>query len=217
LHSIADFNAQACQQKGWASRLRPCFNCVNDLELDEVMPQFVALLQGVNVGKNKRVPMEAWRAMLTALGYTKIKTLLNSGNAVFDATSKSETKIAQAIAESIQKALQLDVPLIVKSATSFQRIAAGNPLRFADDDHSRLLVSFCNTPESLVALSVAIAGVPQSSGEQWSVTTDAAYLCCGKGLLESALAEALLKHTKKLHCTTRNWATVLKIAALLDA
>ena len=45
------------------------------------MPTFVALLRGVNVGKAKRVPMAEFRALLLALGYTRVATLLNSGNA----------------------------------------------------------------------------------------------------------------------------------------
>ena len=50
------------------------------------MPRFVALLRGVNVGGNKRVPMAELRVALEALGYTNVRTLLNSGNAVFDST-----------------------------------------------------------------------------------------------------------------------------------
>jgi uncharacterized protein (DUF1697 family) len=46
------------------------------------VPAFVALLRGVNVGKGKRVPMGELRALLCALGYTGVSTLLNSGNAV---------------------------------------------------------------------------------------------------------------------------------------
>ena len=51
------------------------------------MTTFVALLRGVNVGKAKRVPMAEFRKLLAALGYTGVATLLNSGNAVFRATS----------------------------------------------------------------------------------------------------------------------------------
>lgn len=49
------------------------------------MPRFVALLGGVNVGKAKRVPMADVRALLPGLEYAGVATLLNGGNAVFDA------------------------------------------------------------------------------------------------------------------------------------
>ena len=43
----------------------------------------VALLRGINVGKNNRVPMATLRDLLAGLGYTDVRTHLNSGNAVF--------------------------------------------------------------------------------------------------------------------------------------
>ena len=50
------------------------------------MTGYVALLRGINVGKAKRIAMADLRALLEGLGYTHVKTVLNSGNAVFDAT-----------------------------------------------------------------------------------------------------------------------------------
>jgi uncharacterized protein (DUF1697 family) len=47
------------------------------------MPRFVVLLRGVNVGKGNRVAMVEFKESLEGLGYTDVKTLLNSGNAVF--------------------------------------------------------------------------------------------------------------------------------------
>lgn len=65
------------------------------------MPQFVALLRGVNVGKGNRVPMAEFRLMLEQIGYTEVKTLLNSGNAVFTSSGRSGKKHAQVIAASL--------------------------------------------------------------------------------------------------------------------
>ena len=47
------------------------------------MPRYVALFRGINVGKAKRIAMADLRALLEKLGYTDVRTLLNSGNAVF--------------------------------------------------------------------------------------------------------------------------------------
>ena len=53
------------------------------------MPLYVALLRGVNVGRAKRVPMADWRALLEELGCEGVRTILNSGNAVFRAAGRS--------------------------------------------------------------------------------------------------------------------------------
>ena len=66
------------------------------------MPTYIALLRGVNVGKAKRVPMAHWKALMADLGYANIRTLLNSGNAVFEAKGKTSAT-THALAKSRSK------------------------------------------------------------------------------------------------------------------
>ena len=49
----------------------------------------VALLRGINVGTAKRVAMADLRGVMTGLGYSDVRTLLNSGNLVFTAPPRS--------------------------------------------------------------------------------------------------------------------------------
>src|SRR5690606_717827 len=43
----------------------------------------IALFRGINVGKAKRIAMADLRSLLEELGFTDVRTLLNSGNAVY--------------------------------------------------------------------------------------------------------------------------------------
>ena len=45
----------------------------------------IALLRGVNVGRAKRIAMADLRKLVEDLGHTGVRSLLNSGNIVFDA------------------------------------------------------------------------------------------------------------------------------------
>lgn len=175
------------------------------------MPRFVALLRGVNVGKAKRVPMTQLRAWLAELGYSGVATLLNSGNAVFQASEKSPAKHAADIAATIAARLKMDVRVIVKSANELESIVADSPLTPAAEEHSRLLVAFVQDPESLSSLAVIEALVVPP--ERFALGKDAAYLLCASGILESKAGEALLGGAGGA-ATTRNWATVLKLRAL---
>jgi uncharacterized protein (DUF1697 family) len=114
------------------------------------MGRFVALLRGVNVGANKRVPMAEWRALLGTLGCTEVQTLLNSGNAVFTSRIRSTATLAQRIHESLQQGLKVDVPVVVKSADEFAAIEADNELAAEALDPSRLLVAFAEGPPGAV-------------------------------------------------------------------
>jgi uncharacterized protein (DUF1697 family) len=175
------------------------------------MPTFVALLRGVNVGGAKRVPMADLRALLCELGYTNVSTVLNSGNAVFTAAGGTTKSHASAIARGIADRLNLEVPVLVKSARELFAIVAENTLCGETADPSRLLVAYAPDRESLAALApiAALAKPP----DRFHLGAHAAYLHCPAGSLQSPAGAALLgKQGGSI--TTRNWATTLKLHAL---
>ncbi len=175
------------------------------------MPTYVALLRGVNVGKAKRVPMAELREVLTKLGCTDVATWLNSGNAVFRSTARSARACSTAIASALADRFGFDVPVVVKSATEFGDIVAGNPLRFTEAEHSRLLVAFVQDAGQLASLRrIEPHLVPP---EQFAIGDGAVYLLCASGLLASKAGAALIGKSGQA-VTTRNWATVLKLHAL---
>jgi uncharacterized protein (DUF1697 family) len=175
------------------------------------MPTFVALLRGVNVGKGKRVPMADLRSMLTSLGYSGVSTLLNSGNAVFEASGKSAATHAANIRGIIASELAIDVPVIVKSARELDAIVADNSLAVPGVDASRLLVICAQDAAALSSIATVESLVRRP--ERFLVGRNAAYLLCANGILESEAASKLLG-IKGQSITTRNWATVLKLQEL---
>ena len=62
-----------------------------------MMTRCIAFLRGINVGRAKRIAMADLRALIEGLGFSEVRTLLNSGNVVFDATRPDQGKIALAI------------------------------------------------------------------------------------------------------------------------
>jgi uncharacterized protein (DUF1697 family) len=176
------------------------------------MPRFVVLLRGVNVGKGHRIPMADFRSLLEALGFTRVQTVLNSGNAVLDSEGRSAAAHASRIALALRERLGLDVAVVVKSARDFLGAVAQNPLASAVGEHSRFLVAFAQVAASLRDLSVLQSLVQPP--EQFSVGPQAAYLHCAGGILQSKVATALLGKAGRA-VTTRNLATVTRLAGLL--
>jgi uncharacterized protein (DUF1697 family) len=176
------------------------------------MPRYVALFRGINVGKAKRIAMADLRVLFGKLGYTDVATLLNSGNAVFTGAAERAAKHAERIREAVLKKLGVDALVIVKSDKEIAGVIAGNELGVIADDHSRLLVALTNDGKALVSVK-ALAGADWG-GEKIHVGKHAAYLWCANGILESKAAVALLKGLEGTG-TTRNWATLNKIQALM--
>jgi uncharacterized protein (DUF1697 family) len=177
------------------------------------MRRYVALFRGINVGKAKRIAMADLRALLGKLGYTEVATLLNSGNVLFTGESEPNARHASRIREAVASKLGVDAMVIVKSAQEIAAIVTGNELAAVASNPSRLLVA-------LVPDDTALRAVKSLMAEDWGkerlhVGRHAAYLWCANGILESQALGKLLGGLKGLG-TTRNWATLGKIQALIS-
>lgn len=106
----------------------------------------------------------------------------------------------------------MDVPVIVKSAKELSAIVAENPLAGQATNHSHLLVVFAQDNATLSELGTVESLVVLP--EQFLVGKNAAYLHCATGILESKAGKALLGKAGR-SVTTRNWATILKLQALV--
>lgn len=176
------------------------------------MPRFVALFRGINVGKAKRIAMADLRALLGKLGYTDVKTLLNSGNAVFGADEDDAAGHAARIRAAVAKKLGVDAHVVVKSERDIAAIVKGNAIAEAVKEPSRFLVAVWDDPKTA-------SGLESFASADWSpekvhVNKHAAYLWCANGILESKAVEGYFKAAKGVG-TTRNWATLNKILALM--
>jgi uncharacterized protein (DUF1697 family) len=178
------------------------------------MPRYVALFRGINVGKAKRIAMADLRVLLGKLGFTGVRTLLNSGNAVFTAPAEPAGVLADRIRHAVHKKLGVDALVIVKSARDIADIIKGNAIGRVATDGSRLLVAMTNDPTPLMALRKLAQS--EWGDEKMHVGKFAAYVWCANGILQSKAAVALLGGLEDVG-TTRNWATLNKIHALLES
>jgi uncharacterized protein (DUF1697 family) len=168
----------------------------------------------VNVGNANRVPMAAFRELLEAQGFSEVRTLLNSGNAVFRSAARSAASHAKAIGAGLRERLGVGVLVVVKSSSEFLAVVAENPFVFPENHHSRFLVAFAQSEAATQGLSALLPML--ESSEQFHIGKHAAYLHCAGGILESKAGSAMLGKLGR-EVTTRNWATVLKLKALFGS
>lgn len=172
----------------------------------------VALLRGINVGKAKRIAMADLRALVEALGYGDVKTLLNSGNVVFT-TSTAPAKAALAIERALASELGHEIRVTVLTKGDVDALIAENPLADIADNHSRLMASIVTDPADLKKLAPLVGR--SWASESLALGARAAFWWCPDGVLDSALGAAVAKALRD-GVTTRNWATMLKLQALLS-
>ena len=75
------------------------------------MPTYVILLRAVNVAGHGKLPMADLKKMLTGMGFEKVETYIQSGNAVVDAKS-SAAKVAKAVAAGLEKLIGAPVGVV---------------------------------------------------------------------------------------------------------
>ena len=180
------------------------------------MKRHIALLRGINVGKAKRVAMADLRALMEGLGFTGVRALLNSGNAVFDAKGGTPAAHAKRLRAAILEQTGVDCEVVVKTAADLAAAIAEHPLRRHADDDARMLVIFAQEASALALLKPLEDG--DWAPEAFAVGQHAAWLWCANGIIESRISKAATK-ALAARGTARNWATVEKLQAMvaLDA
>jgi uncharacterized protein (DUF1697 family) len=171
--------------------------------------RYVALLRGINVGKNKRVPMPGLRDALGAAGYADVRTLLVSGNVVLTPPDdRGADEIAEDVSRVVQEGWGHDVRVVMRTADELAGVVADCPVA-EPENGSRFFVAFLSAAP---AEKVPAPAEPGDDG--WWAAEREVYVWCPAGLIESPAMAHLNRLDLGVHVTVRNWNTVTKLAAL---
>jgi uncharacterized protein (DUF1697 family) len=181
-----------------------------------LMPAYVAFLRGINVGGNKTVPMARLKALFEALGFTSVKTHLNSGNVVFASGEKDRAKLTENIEAAVEKEFGFRPTTMLRDAAALKKVVAKNPFpAMAEDGPSHLVVMLLAAkPDKDAAkrLAAAYQGI-----EEIKIAGEEAYVTYPNGIGKSKLTNVLLEKQFGVAGTARNWNTVTKLLAMAEA
>jgi uncharacterized protein (DUF1697 family) len=177
------------------------------------MSVFIALLRAVNVGGRKPVAMSELRDLVSRLGFAAVRSLLQTGNLVFEADGRTSADLERLLETEAARCLELETDVFVRSAREWDAIVARNP--FPDEarrDPGHLVVMVLKDAakaEDVKVLQAAITGpeLVRAEGKELYVTYPA-------GIGRSRLTNAVIERRLSTRATGRNWNTVLKLAAL---
>ncbi|MER6558124.1 DUF1697 domain-containing protein [Streptomyces sp. NPDC001027] len=175
---------------------------------------YAALLRGINVGGNRKLPMAELRALLEELGHGDVRTYLQSGQAVFSSAHGDEESLAAGLTAAIEKRFGFTVGVLVRDHAYLRAVADACPFPAAELEAKQLHATYFSGPvdeERFVGIDRA-AHLP----EDFRLGDRVLYLYAPDGLGRSTLAEQLARPrvNKGLIATTRNWNTVLKLVEM---
>jgi len=180
------------------------------------MTMRIALLRGVNVGGNKKVAMADLKAMIEGLGFTNVKTLLQSGNVVFEGGDRTDSDLEVLLEAEAEKRLGLVSKFVVRGPRAWRAMIDANPLPDeAAREPSRFIVNVAR--EAVTPEMMAMIRATATPGEKVEAGDRCVYAFFGDGIADSKAALVFGKKGLGLTSTGRNWNTVRKIAELIGA
>jgi len=180
------------------------------------MPAFVALLRAVNLGPHNKISMADLKALAEGSGLLGVKTVVQSGNLVFEAKAKTPAALEKLLEAALAEELGLKTPVVVRSAAEWRAALDENPFpKEAKSDPSHLLLMPLKTKVEKSAVAELAKVIP--GREQVKLGGQQLYLVYPDGIGESKLTAALIEKKLGASGTARNWNTAQKIAALLES
>jgi uncharacterized protein (DUF1697 family) len=167
--------------------------------------RFVALLRGINVGVGRGVAMADLKDVCAGLGWTNVRTYIQSGNVVFEALG-DESGLAAGLEAVLAARYAFAIPVLVRSDDRWRELAADRPFE-GWTDAKQLSVTLLDGPPDPDAWSKLAPWRDQNDAIElcgdrvWVKTPTAGY---GKTKFHNAWLEKQLGR----RATTRNRATV---------
>jgi uncharacterized protein (DUF1697 family) len=174
--------------------------------------KYAALLRGINVGGKNMLPMAKLVELFATAGCKNVETYIQSGNVVFDASASVAKHAPGAVSEAIERQFGYKVPMALRSGAEMAGIIRGNPF-LAQGAAERELYVYFQTGEPAAAELDARRSPP----DEFELRGREIYLRLPNGAGRTKLTNAYFDAQLKTACTARNWATVLRLAAMTNA
>lgn len=179
------------------------------------MNQYLVLLRGINVGGKNIIKMVDLKASFEAMGFTNVRTYIQSGNVLVESAEKDKDQLTAKIESELSRRFNFQARVVVVSQKELATIIKSAPEGFGQDDENfRYDVIFLKEPltpkEAMKSVSVREGVDTAHAGKQ------ALYF-------SRLISRASQSHLTKIiglpvyqNMTIRNWNTTTKLLALME-
>ncbi len=122
------------------------------------MTTYLSLLRGINVGGNNKVSMAELKKVFEDLGFSDVRTYINSGNVIFKSEERDEKKMTAEIEKGIKDHFGLNIRVVIRSKEEIDRVTVEIPADWKNDQEQRTDVMFLweevDTPDVLQTIKI---------------------------------------------------------------
>jgi uncharacterized protein (DUF1697 family) len=175
------------------------------------MKTYIALFRGLNMGGHNILAMKELVKLLEKLGFSRVRTYIQSGNAVFRSKGENASRLSDKIRSEIKKTHGFEPHVLLLEPGEMKKIIASNPFPEAESDPKSLhllFLTFAPKSPDLQALEKI-----RKQSERFRLKGNVFYLHAPDGVGRSKLAmkaERLLG----VPVTGRNWRSACGIMAM---
>ena len=174
--------------------------------------EYAAFLRGINVSGKTRIKMADLKDAFESMGFKNVRTLLASGNVIFDAADENEKILTDKIESGLKKVFKRDITVILRSLDHLKKLQLMKPFEGIEVTPTiRMHVTFLSKKARKSNITVPHTS-PQNEFTIINATSTEVFsmvdLSNGRG------TPGLMKFLEKEYgsnLTTRSWGTVLKL------
>jgi uncharacterized protein (DUF1697 family) len=176
------------------------------------MTILVSLLRGVNVGGYKKLKMSDLAELYVSLGFTAVRTYVQSGNVVFLVDNRDIKSVAKRIEKELKTRLNLEVNVFVRTRSELAKLVDKDP--FKKNEPNRVHVTFLSAkPDKIPTDKIrAVRG----HGELFSIQNREVFLFLPNGQGKTKLSNSFFERILNVRATTRNWNTVTALLNMAE-
>ena len=179
------------------------------------MSRQVALLRGINVGGNKRIPMADLRKLAQERLKGEVQSYIQSGNLVLMVSGTPQI-VENALEQEIAGHFGFEVEVICRNESQWTTYLEANPFAEAARDRPKAL-HLGIAKEQLKVNVVKTLQAKATLDEKIATEAGALYVDFVGGVGESKLSPSLFDRAAGSSVTLRNWSTVQAMADLLKS
>lgn len=181
----------------------------------KVTSRFLALLRGINVGGNNIIAKDDLRQCFEDLGFTNVRTYIQSGNILFRSNNSSVKELTAAVEAELSARFSYEAQAVILPHRKYKSAIAAAPNGWGtgeEQKHNAMFTLSSTTPRKVLAL----LGAPKFDIETVSTGPGVIFWSVSKQHQAKTTMMKLVKDPVYQQMTVRNHNTVFKLLALFE-
>jgi uncharacterized protein (DUF1697 family) len=173
----------------------------------------LALLRGINVSGHHIIKMDALQKMLENMGFTNVRTYIQTGNVLVDTTEENAASVGFKIKQEIAKVFGYDVPVIIIDKKDLESCLQDNPfLKEKNCDTKKVYVAFIS--RELLPTAINELKISQFKPDEAIIHQNKIFIKYAVGAGKTKLDQKYIEKKLNVVATIRNYNTINKLLEL---